>query len=222
MVHIARGALDRAESVLREGTIVQDRQADLKQRYPAKGLHWLLGLVRLARGDAAEALLEFDREIAQRSRTALCAGVRDERARRRGLRAPADRRSGRCRVPIPQSARALSRPRKIARGSRRRLCRPMAMPRRPKRLRESRSRRSMLCAAAGAPAKRRWPKRPNHVVRRREDAAVNCLQTLLDRPEMSFTGWTIPVEPLFQRAPRQTRFSAHFGPSRRARPLISG
>ena len=64
MVHIARGELDRAESVLREGTIVQDRQADLKQRYPAKGLHWLLGLVRLARGDADEAHAEFQREIA--------------------------------------------------------------------------------------------------------------------------------------------------------------
>jgi adenylate cyclase len=50
MVHIARGELDRAESVLREGTIVQDRQAHLRQRYPARGLHWLLGLVRLARG----------------------------------------------------------------------------------------------------------------------------------------------------------------------------
>ena len=48
MVHIARGHLDRAEPVLREGTVVQDRQADRKQRYPAKGLHWLLGLVRLA------------------------------------------------------------------------------------------------------------------------------------------------------------------------------
>ncbi len=63
MVHIARNNLDRAESVLREGTIVQDRQADLKQRYPAKGLHWLLGLVRLARGDADEAQREFEREI---------------------------------------------------------------------------------------------------------------------------------------------------------------
>ena len=63
MVHIARGALDRAESVLREGTIVQDRQAHLRQRYPAKGLHWLLGLVRLARGDEAEARAEFEREI---------------------------------------------------------------------------------------------------------------------------------------------------------------
>src|SRR3954467_1846257 len=64
MVHIARGALERAESVLREGTIVQDRQAHLKQRYPARGLHWLLGLVRLAQGDAEEARAEFDREVA--------------------------------------------------------------------------------------------------------------------------------------------------------------
>ena len=62
----------------------------------------------------------------------------------------------------------------------------------------------------------------NHVVRRREDAAVNCLQTLLDRPEMSFTGWTIPVEPLFHELRDRPSFSAHFGPSRRARPLISG
>ena len=53
--------------MLREGTIVQDRQADRKQRYPAKGLHWLLGLVRLASGDATEALREFEREIASGS-----------------------------------------------------------------------------------------------------------------------------------------------------------
>jgi DNA-binding winged helix-turn-helix (wHTH) protein/tetratricopeptide (TPR) repeat protein len=64
MVHIARGALDHAESVLREGAIVQDRQAHLRQRYPARGLHWLLGLVRLARGDGGEAQAEFEREIA--------------------------------------------------------------------------------------------------------------------------------------------------------------
>ena len=63
MVHIARGHLERAEPVLREGTVVQDRQADRKQRYPAKGLHWLLGLVRLACSDPGEALVEFEREI---------------------------------------------------------------------------------------------------------------------------------------------------------------
>jgi tetratricopeptide (TPR) repeat protein len=62
MVHIARGDLDRAEHALREGVIVQDRQAGRRERFPARGLHWLLGLVRLARGDAAEATMEFQRE----------------------------------------------------------------------------------------------------------------------------------------------------------------
>jgi tetratricopeptide (TPR) repeat protein len=64
MVFIARGSLDRAESLLREGAIVQDRQAHLRQRFPARGLHWLLGLVRLAHGDVDEAAAEFGREIA--------------------------------------------------------------------------------------------------------------------------------------------------------------
>ncbi len=62
MVHVARGRLREAETVLRQGAAVQDRQIDRGGRYPALGLHWLLGLVRLAEGDAAEALDEFDRE----------------------------------------------------------------------------------------------------------------------------------------------------------------
>jgi tetratricopeptide (TPR) repeat protein len=43
---------------------VQDRQIARGERYPALGLHWLLGLVRLAQDDCAEALDEFDRERA--------------------------------------------------------------------------------------------------------------------------------------------------------------
>jgi tetratricopeptide (TPR) repeat protein len=62
MVHVARGRLRDAETVLRQGAAVQDRQIARGGRYPALGLHWLLGLVRLAEGDAAEALDEFDRE----------------------------------------------------------------------------------------------------------------------------------------------------------------
>jgi tetratricopeptide (TPR) repeat protein len=62
MVHVARGHLREAETVLRQGTAVQDRQVTRGDRYPALGLHWLLGLVRLAQGDVDEALLEFDRE----------------------------------------------------------------------------------------------------------------------------------------------------------------
>jgi DNA-binding winged helix-turn-helix (wHTH) protein/Flp pilus assembly protein TadD len=62
MVHVARGHLRDAETVLRQGAAVQDRQVARGDRYPALGLHWLLGLVRLAEGDTEEALREFGSE----------------------------------------------------------------------------------------------------------------------------------------------------------------
>jgi DNA-binding winged helix-turn-helix (wHTH) protein len=63
MVHVARGHLREAETVLRQGAAVQDRQMARGDRYPGLGLHWLLGLVRLTQGDREEALGEFDREM---------------------------------------------------------------------------------------------------------------------------------------------------------------
>jgi len=63
MVHVARGHLREAETVLRQGAAVQDRQMARGDRYPGLGLHWLLGLVRLTEGDHDEALTEFDREM---------------------------------------------------------------------------------------------------------------------------------------------------------------
>jgi DNA-binding winged helix-turn-helix (wHTH) protein len=62
MVYVARADLAQAESVLRHGAAVQDRQIALGERYPALGLHWLLGLVRLANDDVEDALGEFERE----------------------------------------------------------------------------------------------------------------------------------------------------------------
>jgi adenylate cyclase len=62
MVHVARGDLAQAESVLRHGAAVQDRQIARGERYPALGLHWLLGFVRLAQDDVDDALEEFDCE----------------------------------------------------------------------------------------------------------------------------------------------------------------
>ena len=62
MVHVARRNLAQAETVLRQGAAVQDRQIGRGGRYPALGLHWLLGLVRLAQGDVDEAIGELDRE----------------------------------------------------------------------------------------------------------------------------------------------------------------
>src|SRR5262249_61715635 len=62
MVHVARGDLMEAEGVLRHGAAIQDRQIGRGERYPALGLHWLLGLVRLAQDDVKDAIAEFDRE----------------------------------------------------------------------------------------------------------------------------------------------------------------
>ena len=64
MVHVARGHLAEAEAVLRHGAAVQDHQIGRGERYPALGLHWLLGLVRLAQHAPEDAVQEFDRELA--------------------------------------------------------------------------------------------------------------------------------------------------------------
>jgi DNA-binding winged helix-turn-helix (wHTH) protein/Flp pilus assembly protein TadD len=64
MVHVARGDLEHADAVLREGTAIQDRQQERRERYPALGLHWLRALVRLAADDVDGALAAFDRELA--------------------------------------------------------------------------------------------------------------------------------------------------------------
>lgn len=63
MVHIARQQLDVAAEVLRQGTPLQDRQAGRSWRFPVTGLHWLLGLVLLAKGRPEDALAAFQREL---------------------------------------------------------------------------------------------------------------------------------------------------------------
>ena len=64
MLHVARGHLERAEAILGEGSVVQDRQRGRRERYPALGLHWLRALIRLAADDVPGALERFDDELA--------------------------------------------------------------------------------------------------------------------------------------------------------------
>ena len=61
-VHVARGAFEDAEQELDAGTAAQDGQ-QTGSRFGTSGLHFLLGLVRLARGDDRAALIEFEREL---------------------------------------------------------------------------------------------------------------------------------------------------------------
>lgn len=61
-VHVARNVLDEAERELTAGIATRERQGD-HVRFSAVGLHWLRGLVRLARGAEQQALADFEREL---------------------------------------------------------------------------------------------------------------------------------------------------------------
>lgn len=63
MVRIARSELALAEAALREGILVLDRPRRGAWRFPACGLHWLLGMILLRRGALDEAIAEFDTEL---------------------------------------------------------------------------------------------------------------------------------------------------------------
>ncbi len=197
MVHIARNALDRAESVLREGTIVQDRQAHRKQRYPAKGLHWLLGLVRLTRGDADEARVEFQREIESGAGQLYAAEFAMNAHDGAGFAwlhsgdpTAAARSFERALELFPDHARsqvgfgaalAAKGDRKAASAAFGRAETAIDALRRGGRGGEATLAEAFL-----------------HAVNGRHERAIACLTELLDRPELPFAGWTIPVEPLFE------------------------
>jgi DNA-binding winged helix-turn-helix (wHTH) protein/tetratricopeptide (TPR) repeat protein len=195
MVFIARGSLDRAESLLREGAIVQDRQAHLRQRFPARGLHWLLGLVRLAHGDIAEADAEFEREIAggtgQLYGAEFAMNAHDGAgfARLRdGDPARAQAHFRQALELFPAHARSL-----VGLGA------ALAAAGRKQEAADAFSRASAAIDAlrrGGRGSAAAMTEAFLHVATGRHDQALRCLRSLLERPELPFAGWTIPVEPL--------------------------
>ena len=197
MVHIARGDLDRAEPVLREGTIVQDRQAHLRQRYPANGLHWLLGLVRLARGDVAEARTEFTSESAsvpgQLYAPEFAMNAHDGAgfaSLRGGDGHDAVAQFRRALELFPDHARSL-----VGLGAALDVAGDKAGA-------EAAFARADACISAlrqgGRGSEATLAQALHHAARDENDAALHQLVELLDHPELPFTGWTIPIEPLLE------------------------
>ncbi len=197
MVHIARGHLDRAEPVLREGTVVQDRQADRKQRYPAKGLHWLLGLVRLASGDTGEAKKEFEREISsgtwQLYGREFAMNAHDGAGFAHldaGAPEAAIEQFKSALELFPDHARSL-----VGLGAALAAAGDAAA-----------AEDALATATTAIDALRRGGRASEatlaeamrHAVGGDADGAFETLHALLDKPDVPFSGWTIPIEPLFK------------------------
>ena len=68
MLDVARGDLVKAQDVLAQALALQEDAAIRLERLPGRGLHWLGGLVSLARGDADRARDQFDRELQSQAR----------------------------------------------------------------------------------------------------------------------------------------------------------
>ena len=205
MVHIARGHLDRAEPVLREGTVVQDRQADRKQRYPAKGLHWLLGLVRLASGDTSEALNEFEREISsgtwQLYGREFAMNAHDGAGfahLQAGAPEPAIEQFKKALELFPDHARSL-----VGLGAALRAAGDAAG-----------AQTALATATTAIDSLRRGGRASeatlaeamHHAVRGDADRAFETLHALLDKPDMPFSGWTVPIEPLLHVLRKQPEY----------------
>lgn len=195
MVHIARGGLECAASVLREGAIAQDRQAHLRLRFPARGLHWLLGMVLLAQGRAAEARAEFLREVEGGSALLYAAEFSMNAWDGAGFVAllagdPAEAAAmfGRALALFPQHARSL-----IGLGS---ALRAKGEP--------AEAEAAFARAAAAIEALRQGGRAGEatlaeaflHAAHGRSADALEALRRLVERPALPFAGWTVPLEPL--------------------------
>jgi DNA-binding winged helix-turn-helix (wHTH) protein/tetratricopeptide (TPR) repeat protein len=207
MVHVARRELGTAEEILRQGIAVRQRAAITADRFPANGLHWLLGLIRLAEGDASGARAEFDRELkAPGSRmygpeyamdaydghgfVCLAAGdfVGAEAMFEKAL------------AQYPDHARSIIGLAKAHAGRGRRGAAQSALERASRALDELRENgRTAEAAMATAFA---------HAVAGRGHEAIAVLTTLLADAPPGFAGWTIPIEPLLADLISQPSFRA--------------
>ena len=218
MVHVARGHLREAETVLRQGAAVQDRQIGRGDRYPALGLHWLLGLVRLAQDDVDEALRELDRERQLAEPHRLYGREYEMNCAPRPRRVPAARRTHRgSRRLLPAGAGALSGSRAIAPRAGARASRDGIAGRRGSDAAQG-PRRSSTRWRATRPIEAAIVRSQLLAVEGKRQEADAVLCKALDDAPPGFAAWTLPIEPfLLQLAGTQAFTAALARLSERAR-----
>jgi adenylate cyclase len=200
MVHIARNQLVMATEVLHQGVALQDKQAGRASRYPASGLHWLLGMVHLAQGDAASALAECRRELdAATGASARVYGTEFEMNAHDGcgFALLAERRVDEAAAAFAQAlrlfpghARSLIGTAHCLAAAGRKADAQAALERAGASIAElAQSGRMLEAAVLSAMAA---------VGRGRPADAIATLNRLLAEAPPGFPGWTIPIEPMFK------------------------
>ena len=206
MVYVARAQLAQAETVLLDGLAMQGRQTFAQTRFPALGLEWLRGLIRLARGDADGALAAFDREEALTETTRLF-GREYAMASRFG-RGCALLRAGR----LPESETALRSALALYPEHAQSLLALGSVLRVQGNVRDA---ASVLDAASAIevqlaqtrPLEAAMVRAQRYAVEGHVNEAAHGLMEMLAAAPPGFAGWTIPVEPLLSQLQQDQLFA---------------
>ena len=206
MVHIARGDLVAAGQTLRNGLIFEADRPSPRERFPGRGLHWLLGLTRLAAGDSDEAHLEFDRELSARGGE-LYAAEYEVNAYdghgfaflHEGKSAQATAMFGRALEILPDHARSLVGLGEAHRRDNHENDSAAALERAGQAIEELRvNDRTTEATIASA---------LSLVVADRSSEAIGVLDQFLADAPPGFAGWTLPIEPLLAPMRSGAQFS---------------
>lgn len=195
MVHVARGHLAEAKDVLDRGVAHEDPSRPGPVRYPANGLHWLLGLVRWAlEGDLASAREQFQQELTSRGSALYAAEYSMNTYDALGFLALADGRPAeaesmfvRALAAYPDHARSL-----IGQAQ---ACLALNEHRRARTLFDHADRAIAELAAHGRPVEAVMARAYWLVATGDSAAAASMLSDLLATAPAGIAGWTLPVEP---------------------------
>lgn len=195
MVHVARGHLHEAAAALERGLAREDAGRRGPSRYPAFGLHWLLGLTRWAVGDDRRSVREqLDLELTSRG-TALYAAEYSMNAYD-GLgflaldeQRPADAEAmfSRALAAYPGHARSLIG---LAQA-----CRVQQDSTRAHALMEDADRAIREMAASGRATEAATARAYWLVASGETGVACDTLMAMIDAAPPGTAGWTLPVEP---------------------------
>jgi DNA-binding winged helix-turn-helix (wHTH) protein/tetratricopeptide (TPR) repeat protein len=204
MVHVARADLASAERILRAG--IAESPVSVDARFPGGGLHWLLGLVRLAVGDVTEAVVEFDRELSA-GQSLFTAEFAMDAEDAHGFVCVA---AGDWRRAAAHFSRALSRVPDHARS----LVGLAASHRGAGQEAEAANLDARVEAAIarlhdqGRTADAAMAAACQSALAARPAEAIATLEALLESAPPGFAGWTIPIEPAFAACRSEATFGA--------------